>query len=1411
MPQLALYLLGPPRVEREGQAVHIGRRKAVALLAYLAVEPRRHSRDALATLLWPAYNQREARADLRRTLSVLSRTLGRGLLTTDRETTGLDPDAELWLDVDAFRQRLLECEAHGHPVQGACPVCLAPLTEAVELYHDDFMAGFTLPDSPAFDEWQRYQTQGLRDELGSVLERLAGCHSAREETETAIAYARRWLELDPLREHAHRQLMVLYAQASRRTAALRQYRQCVRKLEEELGVSPAPETTALYERIRAESLLTTEPIVAKPAPVPARAAPAFLSDEAEAIEPPDVFVARERELAQLDGYLEDVLAGHGRVVFVTGGPGRGKSALMREFARRAMDTRPDLLAVMGNCNAYSGVGDPYLPFREVLAMLTGDVEGRWAAGLISTEHAQRLWAILPLAVQTLFDQDPHLIDIFLSGQALLSRASSAMREDVKGLARLREWVGRERGDSADLKPQYLFEQYVHVLRDLAVEHTLVLILDDLQWVDRPSASLLFHLGRHLAEVGGRVLVLGGYRPEEVALHRDEKKHPMEPVIGEFKRRFGDVQVDLAQADHETGRRFVDALLDSPANPLAHNRLGEGFRATLHARTAGHPLFTIELLRAMQERGDLVQENGTWVEGPDLDWEQLPARVEAVIEARVSRLNEDLRDLLAVASVEGEIFTAEVVARVLHAPEWDILQALSGELGLRHRLVREVDEERLEGGFLSRYRFAHALFQTYVNGRLSPGERRLLHSEVGAALEALYGDQSPSIAVPLAHHYIQAGEAEKAAEYLVLAGEQARRAYALEEAEQRYQSVLELLSSLSPSERAKTSGSRLLALKGLGLVHFASGQSTDAEAYLREAIALGKEIGVPPRELVRIYFWLGEVLYWQGRYDERLRIGEEGLALLAGEAPAADGGASTSYAGPAEALESVEGVLMYQLISGAHGQKGNHEKSFEFANRNAQLVQHLPYTEELRPVYENIVILHWQDKDPEEMTKWLRIFENQALEHHDLTALAAVQDVANIGARGDLHGAVLKKQQALAVYAETGDTRYEGRNCSVMGEYLLRLGDLKGAELYSRRALETAEVAGFKSVQGTAHWVIGQIALCQGASAEAVDACQTALGLFDQTGDREGLGTLCTLGRAHLAQGDHEEAIGRFHEVMAMPSRDAGVRSYFMPQTPPPVLSGLEEAYADPEAFCAFCSRFYETHPQSSDLPTIQWFLEPANPAAVREPPLQRVSFAESTSLDCALSSDWAWHDLYDDCSFCVTAGRGLEIHAANGRDLWAINLSAPRLLRKAPENTAWAVQTICSPASADKPAIGGLLLWKDQENYLRLDRGTAGEREIAFQGCIGNQDLIIGRGRLNIDAFKWIFLRLERIGDRVNALCSADGTEWFTVGYVDFPVEDPVQIGLHAIGNIDRNIYHGAYRDGTAIRFVSFTLWVANR
>jgi predicted ATPase/DNA-binding SARP family transcriptional activator/class 3 adenylate cyclase len=249
MSRLSMYLLGPPRIELDGEPVQVDTRKAVALLAYLALTREHHRRDALVNLLWPESDQSHGRAALRRTLSALRKALADDWLDADREDIALNPHADLWVDVDQFHAHLQECRTHGHPPSDVCSACLAPLTAAAALYRGDFLSGFGLRDSFNFDDWQFFQTEGLRRELGETLERLVRCHSAEGDLEAAIRYARQWLDLDRLNEAAHGQLMLLYTRAGRRSAALRQYQECVRILESNLGVSPQESTADLYRAI----------------------------------------------------------------------------------------------------------------------------------------------------------------------------------------------------------------------------------------------------------------------------------------------------------------------------------------------------------------------------------------------------------------------------------------------------------------------------------------------------------------------------------------------------------------------------------------------------------------------------------------------------------------------------------------------------------------------------------------------------------------------------------------------------------------------------------------------------------------------------------------------------------------------------------------------------------------------------------------------------------------------------------------------------------------------------------------------------------------------------------------------------------------------------------------------------------
>jgi DNA-binding SARP family transcriptional activator/predicted ATPase len=898
MAHLSLSLLGPFQVTLDGQPVTgFKSSKVQALLAYLAVEadrPRR--REVLAGLLWPDWPDRDALSNLRYALSNLRRVIGDRaraagrdaeplFLLITRNTLQFNTASDYWLDVALFT----ELAGLEDP---------SDLEKAIALYQGSFLEGFSVSDSPAFEEWALFTRERLARQMSSALHRLAGIHEQRGEYEPAQAYARRQIELEPWDEAAHQRLMRTLALSGQRSTALAQYEACRRLLSEELGVEPAQETTRLYEQIRDGKLSAPAP-VARPPELIAEPPP-FPDEELAEVERP-VFVARERELTQLDMFLDLAQAGQGRVAFIAGEAGSGKTALLQEFSRRAhaLPAHPDLIVASGNCNAHTGIGDPYLPFREILALLTGDVEARWAAGAMTREHARRLWNTLPLTVQALVEGGPDLIDTFVPGAALLERARAYTQRPggVGWMAGLDELVDRralhrepwpDRTGRQDVtigpggpSPQQsdLFEQYTRVLHTLARQAPLVLVVDDLQWADAGAISLLFHLGRHLAHAGSRILIVGAYRPEEVALGRDGERHPLEPVVNEFQREFGDVAVNLDQAER---RVFVEALLDSEPNLL-----GVPFRQMLYRRTRGHPLSTIELLRGMQERGDLVQDQeGRWVEGPALDWETLPARVEAVVAERIGRLDQPLQATLQVASVEGEDFTAEVVAWVLGTDARKMVQRLSGELDRRHRLVRALAIQRLGSQRVSRYRFRHYLFQKYLYDSLDEVERAYLHEDVGNALEELYRDRASemaAIAPQLARHFQEARIAEKAVRYLRQAGERAVQLSAYQEALVHLTDGLVLLKTLPDfggEEHRLERNEQELALQlalGMAWVGTKGNPAPEVNSAYTRARELCQRLG-KTSQLCRVLGGLSMHHYVRAEHQRARELGEEALSL-----------------------------------------------------------------------------------------------------------------------------------------------------------------------------------------------------------------------------------------------------------------------------------------------------------------------------------------------------------------------------------------------------------------------------------------------------------------------------------------------------------------------------------------------------
>ena len=835
MDRLAVYLFGSPRVVLGGKTTaHFKTDKVLALLAYLAVEGQRpYRREALACLFWPDQPETQARTNLRRALSNLRQTIGDQTavptyLHITRQTLQFNEDSLARIDVLTFGQYMAAGDVDH-------------LAQAAGLYGGRFLEGFSISGSVAFEEWVMLKREQYQRQVTLACHQLASHHETRQQYEQALPYAWRQVELEPWQEAGQRQLMRLLTATGERNTAVAHYDAFRQTLAAELDIAPEPKTAQLAEQIRAGSAASSN-VAAQPSP------PDFSQNVPAETAVPTPFVAREYELNQLQTHLQQTAQRQGRVIFVTGEAGSGKTALSHEFARAAQIAIPDLIVTGGSGHAQTGQGDPYLPFRTALSTLAGEIEPRWQAGQLTPAQAQRLWRLRPHAVTALQTHGPALPGAFVN-PAVLPAALPA----------------------AAIPQADLFQQVSRVLQAISQHGPLLILLDDLQWADAGSLNLLFHLGREIAH--HPILIVGAYRPNE-AITRQGERHPLQPIVLELQRQFGQKAINL---DRAAERPFVDAWLDTEPN-----RLDDAFRETLTRQTRGHPLFTIELLRGMQERGDLVRDAaGWWTVGPAISWEILPARVEAVIAERIGRLSPENQTLLAAASVQGESFTAELAAHVSRIAPRQAIHQLSGELSRTHRLIRAQGSEFVGDQRLSHYRFRHSLFQTYLYQQLDDVERSCLHEATGQTLEDWYEAaelEKTAVAPQLAWHFTEAGLAAPAIPYWQMAGERARKLSANEEAVSHFRQALALLHTLPETpERDQQEISLQLAL-GSSLLALQGYAAPAVKQVYDRALSLCRECGSNPQQITAL-FWLTSFYAASGDLPTALTIAEQMQTII----------------------------------------------------------------------------------------------------------------------------------------------------------------------------------------------------------------------------------------------------------------------------------------------------------------------------------------------------------------------------------------------------------------------------------------------------------------------------------------------------------------------------------------------------
>ena len=469
---------------------------------------------------------------------------------------------------------------------------------------------------------------------------------------------------------------------------------------------------------------------------------------------PSNLVGRERALGELGDGLRRASQSKRQIAFVTGDSGIGKTALVDAFQLLAESEVPGFRIACGQCVEGYGGKEPYYPMLEALGQLC---RGHGGDSVVSTLAAQ---------APTWLAQFPAL---------LTDEHRETLQREILGATRER-----------------MLREISEALETITLENPLLLVFEDLQWVDQATVDLISALARRRAPA--KLMLIGTYRPVDLAL----ADHPLKALKQDLLLHKLCQEIALEPLSEANISAFLAAPSPEASEPA-------GLAELMHRHSGGNPLFMVAALEHLTQRGLISRESGAWQMRQPL--EQIvvgvPEGLRHMIEAQIERLSVEEKRALEAASIAGAAFTVDIGAAAAGMTAEDF-EDLCDRLSHRHCIVRVAATQALASANASpRYEFVHALYREVFYQRQAPGRRAKLHRRVGEALEVLFSERLSDVAPDLADHFEKSADWPRAIRYLRLAADRAGRRYAHREATVLLQQAHSLASRLPDSDRAST--------------------------------------------------------------------------------------------------------------------------------------------------------------------------------------------------------------------------------------------------------------------------------------------------------------------------------------------------------------------------------------------------------------------------------------------------------------------------------------------------------------------------------------------------------------------------------------------------------------------------------
>ncbi|PWT79281.1 MAG: hypothetical protein C5B58_13940 [Acidobacteria bacterium] len=559
----------------------------------------------------------------------------------------------------------------------------------------------------------------------------------------------------------------------------------------------------------------------------------------ESKSPKPIMVGREAELAQLQSCYSHVLEGRRQVIFVAGESGIGKTTFVEVFLDPIAQERSARIG-RGQCVEQYGAGEPYMPVLEALNRLVHKEPG-----------GERLVDFLNRFAPTWLAQMP----------ALLTREERI----------------RLQSEIQSVTQQRMLREVIQALEALAAETPLVLLLEDLHWSDFSSLELISAIARR--KESARLLIVGTYRPVEMLANN----HPLGTMKQELELHRLCQELRLKLLTQENVAEYLGKRLAGYAS-----RRFSKLAPVIHTRTEGNPLFMVNMLEYLVDRGLLVDSRelseAEWAE--TLHAHRLDAlrNIRQMIEWNLERLKPEERAVLEGASAAGVEFSSASVAAALDCPQNDV-EGCCSRLSRREQFISEQAPITWpDGTVAASFRFHHALYQEVLYGRLSATDQFQLHRRIAIREETGYGERTGEVAAELADHYRRANDKEKAVRYFHLAGQRAVERAAMVEAERHFASALELVTELPEDVERDRRELELQLAVGPTLIAVKGWAASETERAYTRARRLCEQLGDPP-ELFPALFGMWAMYLDRGDFRTAYQFAEQLLQAQSAHDPA----------------------------------------------------------------------------------------------------------------------------------------------------------------------------------------------------------------------------------------------------------------------------------------------------------------------------------------------------------------------------------------------------------------------------------------------------------------------------------------------------------------------------------------------